>query len=69
MMFIRIDPIFLLNYQGRQIRLDANGSIYNYSALAQKGLSVNTEGQIYDVNTGRIIRNVDRGEFVLGRVN
>ena len=66
---MKTDSNFFLNYQGRQIRLDANGNIYDYSALARKGLSVNTEGQIYDVNTGRIIRNVDRGEFVLGRVN
>ncbi len=65
---MRTDPNFYLNYEGKPVRLDEEGNIYDYSALAEKGLSVNTQGQLYDVNTGRIVRNVDKNEFIVGRI-
>lgn len=65
---MRVDSSFSLNLQGKQVRLDEEGNIYDYTALAQRGLSVNTEGQIYDVSTGRILNNVNKNEFIVGRV-
>ena len=65
---MRVDPNFSLNLQGRQVRLDEEGNIYDYTALAQRGLSVNTEGQIYEVSTGRILRNIDSSQFVIGKI-
>ncbi len=65
---MRTDPNFYLNYEGKPIRLDEEGNIYDYSALAERGLSVNTQGQLYDVNTGRIVKNADKNEFIVGRI-
>ncbi len=66
---MKTDPNFYVNYQGRAVRLDEDGNIYDYSSLAQRGLSVNTKGQIYDVNTGRIVNNIDTNKFVIGRIS
>ncbi len=63
------DPNFYVNYRGRAVRLDEDGNIYDYSSLAQRGLSVNTEGQIYDVNTGRIVNNIETDKFVIGKIS
>ncbi len=62
------DPNFYVNYRGRAVRLDKDGNIYDYSSLAEKGLSVNTEGQVYEINTGKIVKNIDRNEFILGKI-
>ncbi len=65
---MRTNPNFYLNYQGKQIRLDEEGNIYDYGALAERGWSVNPDGQIYDTVTGRIINNVDKSGFIIGRI-
>ncbi|EDP75387.1 hypothetical protein [Hydrogenivirga sp. 128-5-R1-1] len=42
--------------------------MYDYTALSQRGWSVNTQGQIYNATTGKILNNIDRSEFIVGRV-
>jgi len=63
------DPNYSLNVGGTQVRLDAEGNVYNFSALKEQGLSVNTEGQIYEIDTGRIRKDIDASRFVMGRVD
>jgi hypothetical protein len=59
------NPDFTVNLGGRRVRLDKDGNIYDYSALQEKGLGVNVDGQLYDRNTGRIVKE-DPERFKIG---
>jgi len=59
------DPSYSLSLQGRSVRLDEKGNIYDYEALAQGGWSVNTQGQIYRADTGEMVRGANADDFRL----
>ncbi len=42
--------------------------MYDYGRLLDYGFGVNTQGDIYDLGTGRIMRDVDKSEFIIDRV-
>ena len=62
------DPSFAINYQGRQVRLDRDGNMYDYDQLLQYDLGVNTQGDIYDISTGKILNDANKEEFIIGRM-